>query len=171
MSTLHITGLEQSFHAWTDSTISLQWLSQLPRTWATFVANRVSYVQEIIKRDSWNHVPTNDSPADLASRRLSVKDTVNSRLWCSGPESLPHPKFYWPQLDVPSLSVLPKKRELKETSKAKNKTFVHSLLYKVRHSQAVKESIQVLKFCQINISAASTGSSTSSTTSYGSSMR
>ena len=56
MSTLQITGLEQSFHAWTDSTITLQWLSQLPRTWTTFVANRVSYIQEIIKRDSWNHV-------------------------------------------------------------------------------------------------------------------
>ena len=57
MSTLQITGLEQSFHAWTDSTITFQWLSQLPRTWNTFVANRVSYIQEIIKRDSWNHVP------------------------------------------------------------------------------------------------------------------
>ena len=77
MSTLHITGLEQSFHAWTDSTITLQWLSQLPRTWITFVANRVSYKQEIIKRDSWNHVPTNDNPADLASRGLSVEDTVS----------------------------------------------------------------------------------------------
>ena len=64
MSTFQITGLEQ----WTDSTITLQWLSQLPRTWTTFVANRVSYIQEIIKRDSWNHVPTNDNPADLASR-------------------------------------------------------------------------------------------------------
>ena len=50
MSTLQITGLEQPFHAWTDSTITLQWLSQLPRTLTTFVANRVSYIQEIIKK-------------------------------------------------------------------------------------------------------------------------
>ena len=64
MSTLQITG-RTIFHAWTDSTITLQWLSQLPRTWTTFVANRVSYIPEIIKRDSWNHVRTNDNPADL----------------------------------------------------------------------------------------------------------
>ena len=43
-STLQITGLEQSFHAWTYSTIILQWLSQLPRTWTPIVANRVSYI-------------------------------------------------------------------------------------------------------------------------------
>ena len=109
--------------------LSLQWLAQLPRTWATFVAIRVFYIQEILKRDSWNHAPTNDNPADLASRGLSVKDTGNSRLWCCGPESLPHPKVHRPQLDVHSSPVLPEKRELKETSKAKNRSFVHSLLY------------------------------------------
>ena len=39
MSTPQITGFEQSFHAWTDSTVTLQWLSQLSRYWTTFVAN------------------------------------------------------------------------------------------------------------------------------------
>ena len=153
MSTLQITGLEQSFDAWTDSIITLQWLSQLPRTWTTIVANRVSYIQEIIKRDSWNHVPTNDNPADLASRGLSVEDTVNCRLWWSGPEWLPHPKSYWPQLDVQSSSVLPEKHELKETSKAKNRTFTPVEATTLTSSQRLNSSTQVLpteKFCSFN---------------------
>ena len=40
--------LKFTFHAWTDSTVVLQWLSQLPRTWTTFVANRVSFVQDLL---------------------------------------------------------------------------------------------------------------------------
>ena len=73
MSTLHITGRKQSFHAWRDSIITLQWLSQLPRTLTTFVANRVSSKKEIIKKDSWNHVPTNDNTAGLASGGSQLK--------------------------------------------------------------------------------------------------
>ena len=157
MSTLQITGLEQSFHARTDSTITLQWLSQLPRTWTTIVVNRVSYIQEIIKRDSWNHVPTNDKPADLASRGHSVEDTVNSRLWCSGHEWISHPKSYWLQLDVHSSSVLPENRELKQNSKTKNRTSTpvenRTLTSSQRSSQRLNSSTQVLpteKFSSCN---------------------
>ena len=45
-SILRKTNLKITSHAWTDSTIVLQWLAQLPRTWNTFVANRVSQIQE-----------------------------------------------------------------------------------------------------------------------------
>ena len=69
-----------SVHAWTDSTIVLQWLNQLPRTWATFVANRVSEIQDFLPRNKWNHVPSQNNPADLSSRGADVRDLLQSKL-------------------------------------------------------------------------------------------
>ena len=68
-----------------------------------------------------------------------------------------HPKFYWPQLDVHSSSVLPEKRELKEISKAKSRTStpveVTTLTSSQRSSQRLNSSTQVLpteKFSSFN---------------------
>ena len=36
---------ELKFLAWSDSTIVLSWLAQLPEKWKTFVRNRVSKIQ------------------------------------------------------------------------------------------------------------------------------
>ena len=58
MAKMIILRLDQEIHfkshAWTDSTIVLQWLAQLPRTWNTFVANRVSQIQETLPRSDPN---------------------------------------------------------------------------------------------------------------------
>ena len=72
-----------STHAWTDSTIVLQWLDQLPRTWTTFVANRVSEIQESMPRAEWNHIPSQQNPADLSSRGMEL-NIISSYLQTSG---------------------------------------------------------------------------------------
>ena len=76
-----LTTTIDSVHAWTDSTIVLQWLNQFPRTWATFVANRVSEIQDFLPRNNWNHVPSQNNPADLSSRGADVRDLLQSKLW------------------------------------------------------------------------------------------
>ena len=75
-----------------------------------------------------------------------VEDTVNSRLWWSGPEWLPRPKSYWLQLDVHSSSVLSEKRELKETSEAKNKTFTPVEVTTLTSNQRLPKSISLYSF-------------------------
>ena len=65
--------------AWTDPTIVLNWLSKLPRTWNTFVANRVATVQEEIPRNQWKYVPSKDNPADMASRGLLASEILKMR--------------------------------------------------------------------------------------------
>ena len=68
--------------AWTDSTIVLQWLAQLPQKWTTFVANRVSQIQETMPRENWKHVPSKEKPADSAPRGTRVQELViSSFLW------------------------------------------------------------------------------------------
>ena len=84
---LKLTSLpHQKVFGWTDSTIVLQWLAQLPRTWTTFVANRVSEVQQILPRANWNHVSSSCNPADCSSRGARLEVLQSSSLWWNGPE-------------------------------------------------------------------------------------
>ena len=90
----------QSLHAWTDFTIALHWLSRLHKTRKTFVQNRVSEIQKIQPRSDWKHVPSEENPADLASRGCSANVLVKSTLWWSGPSWLTAPEATWPDLKV-----------------------------------------------------------------------
>lgn len=81
-STLEIPSL--NCYCWTDSTITLVWLSQPPSRWKTFVANRVSKIQDLVADVTWRHVSTTDYPADCASRGISPNDILTHHLWWSG---------------------------------------------------------------------------------------
>lgn len=85
-----------SIYAWTDSTIVLHWIRAEPRNWKTFVANRVSTIQQSISIQSWRHVPTADNPADCASRGLDVLSLQTFSLWWNGPKWLEKDSTHWP---------------------------------------------------------------------------
>ena len=69
---------------WSDSTIVLCWLSQEPSNWTTFVANRVAEIQRN-DRVHWQHVPTEDNPADAASRGVEPSALKSLEIWWKGP--------------------------------------------------------------------------------------
>ncbi len=103
---LEVTEIHSSLHAWTDSTIVLHWLSQLPKTWTTFVANRVSAIQAVLP------VPSADNPADLASRGCKATQLSQTELWWSGPTWLADTSENWPHssIDKDVIDDLPEKR-------------------------------------------------------------
>ncbi|XP_076660019.1 uncharacterized protein LOC143363291 [Halictus rubicundus] len=72
-------------HCWTDLSIVLTWLSQSPAKWKTFVANRVAKIQTTLPDVYWHHVPTQDNPADCASRGISPRQLQSHPLWWHGP--------------------------------------------------------------------------------------
>lgn len=72
-------------HVYTDSTIVLGWLAGHPSRWSTFVANRVAEIQETLPAPCWQHVKSQDNPADLASRGLNPAELPNATLWWQGP--------------------------------------------------------------------------------------
>ena len=72
--------------AWSDFTVTIAWLQDYPRKWKTFVANRVAKIQEIIPASSWKYVPTEDNPADCASRGLAAADLLDHEFWWNRPE-------------------------------------------------------------------------------------
>ena len=82
--------------AWTDSMDVLHWIHGHPSRWKTFVANRVSKIQDLLPEHHWGHIKGVDNPADLASRGLSAQDLRNNNLWWQGSDhmkiGLPIPK-------------------------------------------------------------------------------
>ena len=98
--------------AWTDSTIVLNWLSKLHRAWNTFVANRVSNIQEIIPRQNWDHVPTLENPVYVASRGTTVALLLEDDLWWNGPSWLSTDEELWPHYR-PINEEIPERREQK----------------------------------------------------------
>lgn len=91
--------------AWTDSTITLAWIQKCPSTWKTFVANRVSEIQEATKPSSWRHISSSDNPADSASRGCLPGQIKNNSLWWYGPDWLQHDSTYWPPQESHSTKV------------------------------------------------------------------
>lgn len=76
------------YFLWTDSTIVLAWLRQLPNRYKPYVANRVSYVQQHSEPTAWHHIPTGQNPADCASRGMTIAKLQEYGLWWNGPEFL-----------------------------------------------------------------------------------
>lgn len=73
---------------WTDSQIVLCWLKSHPSRWTTFVANRVSEVQELTTSCLWNHIRSSDNPADFLSRGIDSTEISSNELWWHGPQML-----------------------------------------------------------------------------------
>lgn len=91
-----------SCYFWTDSTCVLRWLQSVPKSWTTFVANRVSKIQNLSEGCVWRHVPGRVNQADIISRGISPAEIVQNSIWWKGPNWLIETES-WPELDVPVL--------------------------------------------------------------------
>ena len=77
---------------WTDASTVIQWLlSHNPKD--VFVRNRVP----IIRKYSVKHVTTDQNPADMASRGVTPRDLMGSKLWWHGPSWLSLKDEFWPK--------------------------------------------------------------------------
>lgn len=85
----------EQWHYWTDSTVTLAWIQSPSDRWKTFVANRVSAIQELTN-ENWHHIDTKSNPADLISRGASAKELRESSLWWHGPSWLSEDESKWP---------------------------------------------------------------------------
>ncbi|XP_075210163.1 uncharacterized protein LOC142317482 [Lycorma delicatula] len=85
-------------YLWTDSSILLAWLKGSPSIWKTFVANRVSEVQDLTKECTWHHVSSASNPADMVSRGVTPQKLITNELWWHGPSWLTETPSQWPSL-------------------------------------------------------------------------
>ncbi len=91
-----------SVYAWSDSTIVLAWLQGNPRRFKVYVANRVAQIMDLIPADRWNHVVSEENPADCASRGIFPSELLRHDLWWQGPAWMKLPPSDWPRSDVPA---------------------------------------------------------------------
>ena len=72
---------------WTDSQVVLGYINNEARQFHTFVANRVQFIRERSSTTQWKYVPSEQNPADHASRGLTVEQLRRSN-WLEGPSFL-----------------------------------------------------------------------------------
>ncbi|XP_063394006.1 uncharacterized protein LOC134679092 [Cydia fagiglandana] len=132
-------------NAWSDSSVALTWIKSCPSKWKTFVANRVSHIQEIIPPDCWRHVRTGDNPADCGSRGLLPNDLVHHSNWWKGPSWLVLDKSDWPKSTLSvDVDVLHEERKVTVLTVSLQETWTYNLMNKFSALRTVQH---VLAYC------------------------
>ncbi|XP_046393727.1 uncharacterized protein LOC124161449 [Ischnura elegans] len=104
-------NFEGKFSLWSDSQIVLTWLSGPSYQWTTFVANRVTEINELTKECVWRHVRSNENPADHVSRGLSPQEILTNDTWWNGPPWLSLQEDAWPAATILVSPSIPEQRK------------------------------------------------------------
>ena len=119
-----------SVYYWTDSMTVLRYLRNVSTRFKIFVAHRVQQIQDATDVNSWNYVPTDRNPADLASRGISPDDSEKLDFWLNGPSFLKETSNYHRLFEEP----LSQKLELEVRQSCATETFVDATALVRRYS-------------------------------------
>uniref|UniRef100_A0A914W323 Peptidase aspartic putative domain-containing protein n=1 Tax=Plectus sambesii TaxID=2011161 RepID=A0A914W323_9BILA len=103
----------QNVTLWSDSKCVLGWINSKSETLPKFVSNRL---QEIwtLEGANFRYVPTQDNPADLGSRGVTVEELRGNALWWSGPKWLLEEEDKWPPTPIINPKAYEKEDESEE---------------------------------------------------------
>ncbi|XP_055645281.1 uncharacterized protein LOC129781728 [Toxorhynchites rutilus septentrionalis] len=85
-----------SSYFWSDSSTALSWINADPRKYSPFVTFRVGEILENTNRADWRWVPSQQNPADEATKWGSGPYFNTHSIWYSGPDFLRLSKDNWP---------------------------------------------------------------------------
>ena len=91
---------------WTDSEVVLGYVSNDPKRFKIFVANRVQLIRENSDVNQWMYVDSRSNPANDASRGISPSNQGKVNRWLNSPEFLWLDKLKWTTLgnkDIPEV--------------------------------------------------------------------
>ena len=88
---LHVD--EVTHHFWTDSKVVLAYIANESSRFHVYVANRVQTIRNHSEPHQWHHIPTEQNPADLASRGCTASELVRNEMWFNGPRILWEPEL------------------------------------------------------------------------------
>ena len=114
---------------WTDSTVVLGYISNQTSRYHIYVANRIQQIRDISDSNQWNHVPTSENPADIASRGCTTEELVTSSCWFMGPD------FLWEK-------ELPPKQEIAPISEHDPEVKGHAFNTKSREENPILRQLQ-----------------------------
>lgn len=84
------------YFLWTDNIAAILWIRTDVQKLRVYVAKRVKEINDVSEQECWNHVTTEENPADLISRGIEPKLLVDNKLWFSGPSWLGKNQAQWP---------------------------------------------------------------------------
>ncbi|KAJ8978472.1 hypothetical protein NQ317_016998 [Molorchus minor] len=121
-----------NIYAWSDSQIVLNWIRNPPHRVKTFVANRISYIQNKLPLASWSYINTSNNPADVALRGILPRSLTCCDLRFHGPSFLCEPTITPPETptldDSALLSIGNKEKKLVLLNYPPAENFLDSLL-------------------------------------------
>lgn len=95
---------------WGDSKIVLAWLDKSPKSWQTWVGNRVEKVRQIFPEgENRRHVRSKANPADIPTRPQSIENDLfgpRGNMWFNGPDFLKRTHPGWRDLDSKTQTLL-----------------------------------------------------------------
>ena len=94
---LHMDGLLDSCHLWSDSKCVLHWIRST-KPLSVFVSNRIREIRQC-SDVSFHYIHTTHNPADIASRGISLGSLKTNTLWWEGPSWLREHANDWPAFD------------------------------------------------------------------------
>ncbi|XP_059058082.1 uncharacterized protein LOC131851587 [Achroia grisella] len=100
-----------AIYAFSDSTVALNWIHSSPHRWHTFVANRVTKIQDNLQPEHFYHIKGSENPSDCLSRGLTPAQLLSHPLWLHGPLWASSSRDNWPvkpftviaNVDIPEL--------------------------------------------------------------------
>lgn len=82
---------------WSDSQITLSWISSTKPLRQQFIRHRVQLIIDITSPSTWRFCPTTSNPADIITRGLDPKAFISKQeYWNQGPSWLLRPPQEWP---------------------------------------------------------------------------
>ncbi len=97
ISLTHLKGnIAKVFH-WSDSLTVLFWLNDDSQRFQAFVSNKLQKIRAASSPHEWKWVPSEQNPADWATRGKTPPQLQGSALWKSGPPFLLCPPGSWPK--------------------------------------------------------------------------
>ena len=116
---------------YSDSNDVLWWIRGHGREFRAFVANRIGEIQMNTEPAQWQHVPTDQNPADLCRRGTTPKELSDCGLWWNGPVWLLDYRDKWPKMELDNC---PNDLPEKITANKRNESD-QSVALKTRHHQ------------------------------------
>lgn len=138
-------------YAFTDSSVTLQWIHSSPQRFNVFVSNRIAQINEYLPASHFFHVSGKENPSDCLSRGLTPKQLIDHPLWLHGPAWVKQPISEWPldhfafddQVDPPEVKAKPQVFLTTE----KEKSFLHELASRFSSwSRFLRIIVYILRF-------------------------
>ena len=81
---------------WSDSMNVLWWIRNPSRKFQVFVANRVGEIQTLTNPNQWRHIPSEENPADLVTRGVTLSKLISMNYWWHCRSFLVQDDSMWP---------------------------------------------------------------------------